>query len=62
MSRALDVKERTRSVNDKITYAAEVLISPFPFLLLLTFLQAQSVLRQLLTEVCLHATRHVHSH
>lgn len=25
MSRALDVKERTRSVNDKITYAAEVL-------------------------------------
>lgn len=31
MSKALDVKERTRSVNDKITYAAEV---PFPVALL----------------------------
>lgn len=39
MSRALDVKERTRSVNDKITYAAE----------------AQSVLRQLLTESSTHS-------
>jgi len=39
MSRALDVRERTRSVNDKITYAAE----------------AQSVLRQLLTESSTHS-------
>jgi uncharacterized Rmd1/YagE family protein len=29
MSRALDVKERTMSVNDKITYAAEVFSSSF---------------------------------
>ncbi|KAF5382221.1 hypothetical protein D9615_004366 [Tricholomella constricta] len=39
MSGALDVKERTMSVNDKITYAAE----------------AQSVLRQLLTESSTHS-------
>ncbi len=37
LSAALEVKARTRAVNDKITYAAEV----------------QSVLRQLLHEVCL---------
>lgn len=36
LSAALEVKTRTRAVNDKITYAAEV----------------QSVLRQLLHEVC----------
>ncbi|KAG6827451.1 hypothetical protein H0H92_011719 [Tricholoma furcatifolium] len=39
MSNALDIKERTASVNDKITYAAE----------------AQSVLRQLLTESSTHS-------
>ncbi|KAJ7475867.1 hypothetical protein FB451DRAFT_1245070 [Mycena latifolia] len=39
MSHALDVKVRTDSVNDKITYAAE----------------AQSVLRQLLTETSTHS-------
>ncbi|KAG5645929.1 hypothetical protein DXG03_004718 [Asterophora parasitica] len=39
MSDALDVKERTTSVNDKITYASE----------------AQSVLRQLLTESSTHS-------
>ena len=36
MNNALDVRARIRSVNDKITYAAEM----------------QSVLRELLTEVC----------
>ncbi|KAF8071930.1 hypothetical protein FPV67DRAFT_1483191 [Lyophyllum atratum] len=39
MTEALDVKERTTSLNDKITYAAE----------------AQSVLRQLLTESSTHS-------
>ncbi|KAG6889296.1 hypothetical protein C0992_005712 [Termitomyces sp. T32_za158] len=46
MTDALDVKERTASVNDKITYAAE----------------AQSVLRQLLTEVTRFAPLHNSAH
>lgn len=53
MSNALDVKVRTNSVNDKITYAAEVRSRySFGFCLhSLRIVQAQSVLRQLLTEV-----------
>lgn len=52
LSAALEMKARTRSVNEKITYAAEVrLFSQTLDLCSPSVLQMQSVLRQLLTEV-----------
>lgn len=53
MADALDMKARTKSVNDKITYAAEVSFAnepPHPICYLLVK-QVQTVLRELLTEV-----------
>ena len=51
LSNALEVKARIRGVNEKITYAAEVCSIAWYPLRLLNYIQMQSVLRQLLTEV-----------
>lgn len=52
MTDALDIKSRTMSLNDKITYAADVSLHLIPPLLHAQRVsQVQSVLRELLTEV-----------
>ena len=53
MTDALDMRSRIRSVNEKITYAAEVsYLCSVMSAMFIEALQMQSMLRELLTEVC----------
>lgn len=54
MAEALDIRSRTNSLNDKITYASEVSLTidaDEVLQLIIVCIQVQSVLRELLTEV-----------